>query len=249
MKRLFLVVLALISLLMLWQAAVALGWYPHYILPAPADVLARLLTLHEQGSLLRHVRVTLGETLGGFALSALVALVLGYLTAHKRTLHLIVHPYVIALQAIPVIAIAPLMVIWFGYGATSKIIVAALIAFLPVFMGCYEAFGALDRVCREDMRLIGGNWLRLFAKLEWPSALPAIAASMRIGISLALMGAVVAEFVGARAGLGFLISFGKGTLDTELVFGALILLVGLGLTLYALATLSKSAIMKWRQII
>ncbi|HNT29402.1 MAG TPA: ABC transporter permease [bacterium] len=236
MKKFLYGIGSIISILALWQALSLLGGYPRFILPAPVEVLVRAQRLMSSGQLLPHLSVTLAESLAGFAVSALLALILGYLAASYRRFHLFVKPYILGLQAVPVLAVAPLLIIWFGSGFGTKVIIASLISFLPMFAADLQAFRSIGQVLRWDMQLLGATRWQTFFKLELPAAAPGILTGMKVGASLSLMGAVVGEFVGAQRGLGYLINLGKGLLDTPLVFTAIALLVILGLGLYAVMT-------------
>lgn len=230
-----------------------LGWYllseaniyPQFILPTPLSVLQRT-QLAWKKQLLDHISITLFETLIGFSASALLATFLGYVTSKYVQIRALITPYLLALQSIPTLAMAPLLVIWFGSGIYPKLIIAGLIAFLPIFISALTAFASIDSIYKMDMQTLGAHAWQSFLKLELPAALPNLFGGYKTGMNLALMGAVVGEFMGAQQGLGYLINLGRGLLDTPLVFVALSILVLLGLGLYMIMNLLEKILLELR---
>ncbi len=246
MKRTITVIISLLSILLLWQVVSVASSYPSFILPSPAVVWERGLKAWEQGRLWGHLLTTFSETLSGFVSSAFIAVALAFAASEYSQFRYILSPYLITLQSIPLLAIAPLLMIWFGNGYQTRVLIAAIVAFLPMFAAALDAFGSLDRLLLLDIQALGGSRWKTFSKLTLPAALPGILSGLRVGLSLALMGAVVGEFIGARKGLGYLINAGKGVLDTPLVFVAIISLVVLGLFLYAAFSLLSRVLVSLR---
>jgi NitT/TauT family transport system permease protein len=239
--------LALTVGLIAWEAVVRLTGLPAFILPAPARVGARFLEVLADGSLLWHSAATLLETLAGLALGLTTAVVLGYLIARSPALERALTPYLVASQAVPVVAIAPLLVIWLGPGAPSKMLICALIVFFPILVNTIVGLRSVPPELRDLMRSLNATRWQTFAKLEAPAALPVLLGGLKIGATLAVIGAVVGEFVGASRGLGYLVSIGRGAYDTALVFVAVAALAALALSLYGAVTLLEKALLAWRR--
>ena len=233
--------------LLLWEAAVRLNGLPAFILPLPGAVWRRFVAVLLDGRLFWHAGITLGEVLGGLALGLAAASVLGYFIAKSPALERLLAPYIVASQAVPVVAIAPLLVIWFGAGLRSKVLIGALIVFFPILINTVVGVRSVEPDLRDLMRsLRAGRW-QTFLKLELPAALPILLGGLKVGATLAVIGAVVGEFVGADRGLGFLINFGRGQYDTPLVFVAAAALVAIALGLYGLVSLLERRLLAWQR--
>lgn len=230
-----------------WHLVASLGGFPAFILPTPALVWSRLLAALGDGSLARHTWVTLQEVLAGLALGVSVATLLGYLLAKSRTFERLLAPYIVASQSVPVVAIAPLLVIWFGPGLMSKVLICALIVFFPVLVNVIVGVRSVPEDLRDLMRSLQATPLQTFRVLDLPAALPVFLGGLRIGATLSVIGAVVGEFVGADRGLGFLISRGKWEYDTALVFVAVLTLVVMALGLYGLVSLVEKRLLAWME--
>lgn len=236
---------ALLLLLAGWQALVMVGDYAPFILPSPLLVVQRLIATASSGLLWMHVAATLKEALGGFALALVVALFLGYLLAHMRWLERIVAPLLAASQAVPILAVAPLIVLWFGTGLASKLLIAALITFFPILINCIVALRGIPRELREMALISGANRWQMLRYIEVPLALPVLFGGIRTGLALATTGAVVGEFVAGRHGLGALINIARGLFDTPLIFVALVMLAGITFSLYLLVSLLERLLVRW----
>jgi NitT/TauT family transport system permease protein len=237
---------SLLAGLVIWAAFVQASGLPAFILPGPDLVWARFLRAAGDGSLWRHALVTLQEVLGGLTLGVLAASTLGYLIAKSRRLEQALAPYVVASQSIPVVAIAPLLVIWFGPGLLSKVLICALIVFFPVLINTVVGLHGVSYELRELMRSLRASRWQTFRLLELPASLPVFLGGLRIGATLAVIGAVVGEFVNSDRGLGFLISVGRGEYDTALVFVGMFTLVAMALVLYGLVLLTERRLLWWR---
>jgi NitT/TauT family transport system permease protein len=233
--------------------AVILWWFvtrwselPAFILPAPLVVFRRFLLVIGNGTLLWHTSYTLLEVSLGLIAGAFLATVLGYLLAKSSTLERLLSPYLVASQAIPIVAIAPLLVIWFGPGLFSKVLIAGLIVFFPVLVNTVVGIRAVPQDLRDLMRSLRATRLQTLRYLEIPAALPVFLGGLRIGATLSVIGAVVGEFVGADRGLGFLINIGRGQYDTALVFVAVFTLVAMALLLYGAVILLERKLLAWQ---
>ena len=231
---------------LLWAAVAGASGLPAFILPPPDLVWARFLRALADGSLARHLWVTLQEVLLGLLLGVAAASVLGYLLAKSRRLERALAPYVVASQSVPIVAIAPLLVIWFGPGLLSKVLICALIVFFPVLINTVVGLQSVPENLRELLRSLRASRWQTFRLLELPASMPVFLGGLRIGATLSVIGAVVGEFVGADRGLGFLINVGRGEYDTALVFVAVFTLIALALTLYGLVVWLERRLLWWK---
>ena len=239
--------ISILLALALWETASRWSGLPAFILPPPAAVWRRLLAALADGSLMRHTWATLAEVLGGLSLGFLTATGLGYALAKSRTIERLLAPYIVASQSIPVVAIAPLLVIWFGPGRTSKILISALIVFFPVLINTIVGVRAVPGDLRDLMRSLRATPWQVFTKLEVPAAMPVLLGGLKIGATLSVIGAVVGEVVGADEGLGLLINIGRGVYDTTLVYVAVITLIVMAMVMYSLVAVLERWLLAWRE--
>ena len=225
--------------------AVLAGFYPPVILPGPLAVFGRVPDLWREGYA-RHLWITLAEAGCGFLLGVAVAVPLGTTLARWRWLEKLVAPYIVGSQAVPIVALAPLLILWFGTGLWPKILVAMLVAFFPILVNVLIGFKNVDPRYEELMAIMGANGWNRWWKLDVPAALPVIFAGLRVGLTLSVIGAVVGEFAGADRGLGFLVNWAKGLFDTPLMFLALILLASVGIVFYLVLVLLERWLLPWR---
>ena len=230
-----------------WASVAAWGRLPAFMLPSPSAVGQRLIATLADGSLARHTWVTLQEVIAGLGLGLSAAVGLGYLLAKSRTVERLLAPYIVASQSIPIVAIAPLLIIWFGPGRLSKVLICALIVFFPVLVNTIVGVRSVPEDLRELMRSLRATRWQTFAMLEAPAAMPVLLGGLKIGATLSVIGAVVGEFVGADEGLGFLVNVGRGLYDTALVFVAVLVLILLALSLYGLVAGLERRLLVWRE--
>ena len=247
LKRASFLVLSAVAGLVLWQLFTSYSNIPSFIFPKPIEVWERLLTVLQDGSLFYHTLVTLQEVIVGLTLGLTTAIITGYFLAKSRLVERVLSPYIVASQSIPIVAIAPLLVIWLGPGILSKILTSALIVFFPVLVNTIVGLRSVPRELYDLMRSLKASpWQRII-KLEIPAALPVFLGGLRIGATLAVIGAVVGEFVGADKGLGFLVNVGRGLYDTALVFVAVFTLVLLALGLYGSVVFLENRLLSWQK--
>lgn len=221
-----------------WKALVVVTGYPPFILPPPEQVAARFVSAWADGTIGPHAARTLVEVGLGFGFGAGAALVVGYVLARLPLVERLLSPYLVAAQAIPILAIAPLLALWFGPGLTAKIVICALIVFFPVAIATMVGFRAVDARLLELARSLRATRRQIVLTMEIPAALPAIFGGLRVGITLAVVGAIVGEWAGADFGLGLLVNLAKGSLfDIPLLFATLLTIALLGIVLYALVVL------------
>ncbi|HSF82126.1 MAG TPA: ABC transporter permease [Anaerolineales bacterium] len=242
-----LVVFILVVTVGLWELLTRLTNLPAFMLPSPELVWSRFWQVLGDGSLGRHIWVTLREVLTGLALGMGAATALGYLLAKSLAFERLLSPYIVASQAIPIVAIAPLLIRWFGPGLLSKVLICALIVFFPVLVNTIVGLRSVPDELQDLMRSLRATRWQTVRHLEIPAALPVFLGGLRIGATLSVIGAVVGEFVGADRGLGFLINVGRGQYDTALVFVAVFTLVALALSLYGVVVLVENRLLSWRQ--
>ena len=239
--------LVVLLTLLLWMLIVRLGDYPTFILPGPGDVYRKLALVLGDGLLWRHARITLVEISGGLALGLSAATALGYGMAKSRALERFLAPYIVASQSIPIVALAPLLVIWFGTGRLSKVLVCALTIFFPMLVNTIVGVRSVDPDLAALIRSLKATRWQTFAMLEVPSALPMLLGGLKVSVTLSVIGAVVGEFVAADRGLGFLINVARGNFDTPLMFVALLTLVVMALLLYLVVVLAESLLLHRRR--
>jgi NitT/TauT family transport system permease protein len=243
----YLVPISLLVAMTFWFLLDRLGGFPPFILPGPGLVWRRFLQALSDGSLLRHALVTLNEVLLGLVLGVGTATLLGYALAKLDWLERLLSPYIVASQSVPVVAIAPLLVIWFDTGLLSKVLISALIVFFPVLINTIVGLRSVPSGLRDLMRSLQATRWQTFRLLEVPAALPVFLGGLRVGATLAVIGAVVGEFVGADRGLGYLVNLGRGLYDTALVFVAVFALVTMAMLLYAIVLWLETRLLAWKK--
>jgi len=231
LQRLIPPALILCAVLGVWEMLVRGLDLPPWLLPAPSAIAVRFV---KATNLLYHTGLTVLEALAGFAASAVIGITLSGLIVHSRFLERGVFPYIIVSNAIPIIAIIPLLTIWFGFGIAPKIMIAAIITFFPIVTNTTRGLKSADRRILDFMRSINATRREIFFKVQLPSALPYIFAGFKIAASLSLVGAVVAEFYSSDRGLGYLVITSATQLRTDLLFVSIIVLATLGVLLFAL---------------
>jgi NitT/TauT family transport system permease protein len=239
--------LSLGAALLLWWIITRTASLPTFILPSPGQVAIRFWKALLDGSLPGNTVVTLTEVLLGLLVGTVAAVVLGYAIAKSRLFERLIAPYLVATQAIPIVAIAPLLIIWFGPGMFSKVLICALIVFFPVLVNTVVGVRAVPRPLHDLMGSLHATPAQTLRYLEIPAALPILLGGLRIGATLSVIGAVVGELVGADHGLGFLINVARGQYDTALVFVAVFTLIVLALGLYGAVTLLEKKFLSWQE--
>jgi len=233
----------LLGLLIAWEAAVRVFSVRTYILPPPSGIIERLIA--DWPLLASNLHATLVVIGLGFLLAILISLILGILIAHSNTFRRGVYPLVIASQTIPVIAVAPVLVIWFGYNIVPRVLITALIAFFPLTVNVVTGFRSVDRETIDFVRSLGASRLQVFLKVSIPTAMPFIFAGLKVSATLAVIGATVSEWMGADRGLGNLIFVDTSQLHTVRVFASIALLSACGITLFCLIVLIERLSLPW----
>jgi NitT/TauT family transport system permease protein len=227
----------------LWEAAVRLFNVAAYLLPPPSTVVAELISRWPR--VLDGAIITTQEILAGYLLAVVVSVPLALLIAYSRVLESTIYPLIVFLQIVPKIAIAPLFIIWFGFGFTPKLLLVFLLSFFPIVVSSIAGFKSLDPDVMDLARSTGaGEWL-MFRKIRLPQALPSIFTGLKVGAALAATAAVVAEFVASNRGLGYLLLEYNGNLETAMVFAVVLVLSAIGLLVYYAVELLEKLAIPW----
>lgn len=240
----------LVVLLVTWEYGVVLFDVPQYILPQPSNILTALWRGLDEGIFSRggywlHAGVTIWEVLLGFFIGSAIGLLMGTIISQSRLLEATLRYYVVAFQSLPKIALAPLIVLWFGFGLTSKVVIICMLTFFPLLVTSMAGFRAVDTERLELMRSLGANSWQIFWKVRLPSALPYIFAGLDMAAVFAVVGAVVGEFVGAQRGLGTLILSMNAQMDTAGTFSVFIILALVGVLLNTILKMVEKRVLFW----
>ena len=231
------------AVLLLWQGAVQALGVPRWLLPSPTDIGAALIGSRDL--LAFHGWVTLQEVLVGFALSFVVGVVLAVAIVYSRTLERAVYPFVIASQTIPVVAIAPILLIWFGYGLLPKVIVVALICFFPIVVNTVDGLRSVDPELVKLLRSMGASRRQIFMKAQVPASLPFLMSGTKVAVAVSVIGAVIGEWVGASSGLGYLMVRSASQFQTARVFASIVVLSVMGIALFQILAFSERFVIPW----
>lgn len=229
----------------IWQVVVDARQVPTYIIPTPLGVMGRLL--NDFGFFAREGAFTLAEAMSGFVIGCFVALVAAVFMAHSRFLERSILPLAILIKVTPIVAVAPLFVIWFGFGVTPKILIAALITFFPTLVNGVTGFRSVDQGALDFLRSLNASDREVFFKLRLPSAMPYLFAAFRVSIPLSVIGAVVGEWFSANRGLGSVIMVANSNLDTTTLFGAVFTLAFIGISLTILVAVLEKNVLFWHE--
>jgi putative riboflavin transport system permease protein len=216
-----------------WKAVVVVSGLPPFILPPPEMVGSRFVSAWADGTIEPHLATTLLEIALGFVVGAGLGLIAGYALAKSAVVERVLSPYLVAAQATPILALAPLLALWFGPGLLGKVLICALIVFFPVAISTMVGIRSVDARLLELGRSLRATRRQVLLTLEIPAAMPNILGGLRVGVTLAVVGAIVGEWAGAESGLGVLINLARGSLfDTPLMFATLLTIALVGIALY-----------------
>lgn len=239
--------LVLVGVILTWQLALPLFQVPSFILPTPKNIFLALVENIRNGTILRHTTITFLEIMLGMVIGCLVGTLIGFVISRSKLLEAVLLPYLVVSQVIPKTAMAPLFILWFGFGITSKIVIVSLMAFFPMLVNTLVGIRSVEPDKHRLMRLMSATRWQTLAMLELPFALPHLFAGLKISVNLAVVGAVVAEFIEAQAGLGYLILVANGLFDTELVFAVLLVLSALGIAMYGAVVAVERYALYWHE--
>lgn len=234
----------LLLLFFLWEMSTKLFEIPAWLLPAPSHIVQIGVT--EWHGYLHHLLATIRLTLIGFSIGTLVGIIVA------SGLHLLpivreaCYPLIILSQNIPIIVLAPLLVIWFGFGMLPKIIIITMVCFFPIVVAALDGFRQTDRDLKHYMKMAGASRGQIFRKLEWPHALPSLFSGLKISATYSVMGAVIAEWLGASEGIGVYMTLASSSFQTDRVFVAIFLIMMLSLLFFAVINLLEKKFVKWK---
>lgn len=244
--ELLLVPAVFVVMIVVWQFVIPL-FVDDYVLPVPSHIVSSLGQQLTDGLFWGHLEVTMRESLIGFVIGVGTATLLGTAISQVRLVEKTLMPYVVAFQTVPKVALAPLFVVWFGFGLTSKIVMAAVISFFPMLINVIEGLKAADADRIQMLTVFGASKLQIFRMVRLPSAMPFIFAGLDIGIVFAILGAVVGEFIGAKEGLGYLLLQTNYNFDIAGMFAVLVVLSVLGLLAHSLIRFAQRKIAFWAE--
>jgi NitT/TauT family transport system permease protein len=228
-----------------WEAAVRGFDIPAFVAPAPSAILKALVAGFAEANYLGHCLVTVGEALSGFVLGAALGISAGILIVISPVMEKVIYPWIVALQSMPKVAIAPLLVVWFGFGLASKVVVVTLVTLFPVLVNVVAGLRNVEQERLDLMLGLSASRWQVMRYLRLPNALPFIFAGLNTAIVFSITAAIVGEFVGATKGLGYLILQANYSLDIAAVFALLIVLAGVGILLHSLVQFAESRIVFW----
>ncbi|MDF2859431.1 MAG: transporter integral rane protein [Neobacillus sp.] len=232
-----------ILFLSLWEWVVVQGWIPSFILPSPSAI-GKSLVENRQLLVEVHLPATLKEVLIGFALAISVGITLGVAMHFSRLLEKVIYPFLVISQTIPLIAISPIFIMWFGYSIWSKVAVTFLLAFFPIVVSTYDGLKSGGNAYRELLLTMGANRWAIFKKVQLPMAIPAIMSGLKMSVVYCVVGATIGEWLGASEGLGYFSRRMSGNLQADAVFAAIFLLSLLGILLFLLINLIEKQVLK-----
>lgn len=245
LKRIAPPIFTVVLLLAVWSVYVRRAAVSPFVLPAPEAIAAAVVELVGERDFLRHVYITLLETLCGFAIATFTGILLGTLLAKSPFLERALKPLIVTLQVVPKVALIPLLILWFGFGPESKIVISAVLAFFPVFSNTLLGMKSVERGSIELFQVLYARPVQRFLLLELPSSGPYILTGMEVGIVLAIIGAIVGEFMGGNAGLGYLAVARLQELKVASLFAVIAVLAVIGLALYALIGALRRLLIPW----
>jgi NitT/TauT family transport system permease protein len=234
---------SLIAAVIIWQLIAVIGQLKSYVLPKPLEVWKTIVLRSDL--LWSNTWVTLQEIVIGFVLAILLGIPTALVIARFSVLDNLLSPLLVGLQIVPKIAIAPLFVVWFGFGTMPKILMTLLISFFPILINSLSGFASESPAMKDLAKIAGLSGWTHFRRIQLPNALPMIFSGLKVGVTFAVIGAIVGEFVGASEGLGYVLVLANGNLDTALIFASLVYITVLGLVLYALVALAERLSTPW----
>jgi len=236
-----------ITLLVGWEVGCRVGNVSDLVMPAPSQIGAALVDGLRSGQLLHGLQVTLTEIVLGFLLAATTAFVLGTLISQIRLVEAVLYPYIVAIQTLPKIAVAPLILVWVGFGMESKVVIAAMVAFFPILVNTIIGLKSTPEQKVELMQSLSAGPWKTFWYVKLPEALPFIFAGLNVGIVMSVLGAIVGEFIGAKAGLGYMLLQMNYNLDVAGMFSVLVVLALMGIVLNGIAQYARRKVVFWRR--
>lgn len=242
--------LTLLVLLALWQLAVMVFEVPEYILPSPISVFQHLLLPQPDANYnwSRHISATVTEVLIAFVVTAIVGFVIAVILTWSRTVRELSMPALIFMNSLPIIAVAPILVLWFGYGLGTNVLIGFLVAFFPLVINVSQGLSRVEEDLLDLVRYMNASKWQVFVKIRFPKSLPYLFSGLKICSTMVVVGAIVGEFIASDRGLGYIIINSQYTMDTPPIFAALIVVSALGVGLFGLVTLAERLLMPWNRV-
>lgn len=236
-------VLVIVGMFLIWEAVVWLWAIPAFILPAPSDIWASLLRWH--AAIWMHALQTLYTTLVGFGIAVIFGLVLGWAVGYSAIIYSALYPLLIGFNSVPKVAIVPVLVIWFGIGTIPAVLTAFLIAFFPIVVNVATGLATLEPELQDVLRSLGANKWEIFVKIGLPRSMPYFFASLKVAVTLAFVGSVIAETVASNLGVGYLMIAASSRFDVPLVFAGLVVIAAMGVALFAMFAVMERRFTSW----
>jgi NitT/TauT family transport system permease protein len=246
-SRIGLAIVTFLVFIAAWQTYIVLFKLPTHVLPSPLILLNELIRYFQEGIIYNHIYVTLYEIGVGILIGTILGLASGYLLAKSQLLERIVTPYIVLMQTIPKISIAPLFLLWFGLGAESKIALVILVVFFPIMVNFVVGIRSVESNMKDLLSILKTNRWQKFIAVELPYSLPAVMSGMKVATTYAITGAVIGEMIGAKAGLGYLVILGSETYDIGMILIAVLLLSIIGLLLYLIVDILEKKLLTWHE--
>jgi NitT/TauT family transport system permease protein len=234
--------------LIVWQLYVTIFKVPSYLLPGPAELFQSMIKLFTTGGVMKHISVTMEEILVGTAIGIVIGLVLGYIMAKIRFIERLVMPFVIIVQTAPKISLAPLFILWMGLGIESKAALVILVVSFPIMINEVSAIRSIEVDVYNLMKILKASRLQVFFHIELPYSVEMLLSGIKLALTQAMTGAVIGEMIGAKAGLGYLLTLGSETYDIKMILNAVILLSVIGLALYLVSELIERKALYWKTV-
>ncbi|MEK8130383.1 ABC transporter permease [Paenibacillus filicis] len=246
-RKTLLVSITLLVFIGLWQAYVSAFKVPVQILPGPALFVSKFVGIMSMSNMGTHIGITLYEIFIGFVIGCVCGLLFGYLLAKYPVLERMFNPYIVLIQIAPKISIAPLFLLWFGLGATSKVALVILVVFFPIMVNTIVGMRSVEKNMQDLLHILRANRWQRFWSVEIPYSLPSIMSGVKVSTTYAITGAVIGEMIGAKAGLGYLVILGSETYDINMILTAVLLLSLIGLILYVLSNQLEKKLLRWHE--
>lgn len=233
--------------MIIWQIYVMIADVPQFVLPSPIEVMKSFINMFTSGMIFPHLGITTVEVVIGFVLGGLLGMILGYIFVKVDFIKSAFMPYLIFAQTAPKIALVPLFVVWFGIGMVSKLVLIISMVVFPVMAGMILGIESMPKDAKNLMTVLGASRWQLFSKMEMPYALPALFSSFKIGIVQAVIGAIVAEWMSAKQGLGYILTYASSTYDTPMLMAGIIATILLGIITYEIVNVLDSKLLYWHE--
>lgn len=247
-RKIILPLAVLPIVLILWELYIRIFNVPNYLLPKPYDLLVSLITLFTAGGVWKHIAVTLKEILVGSVIGAAIGLALGYIMAKVKLIEKMVMPFVIIVQTAPKISLAPLFILWMGLGIESKAALVILVVSFPIMINEVTAIRSIDKNAYDLMKVLKANRWQVFRHIELPYSMEMLLSGVKLALTQAMTGAVIGEMIGAKAGLGYLLTLGSETYDIKMILNAVILLSVMGLLFYLISEYIERKALYWKEL-